>query len=86
MPAVDEPAPRNYAVAGNDLILHPEVAAAMDDELVDFLERVWIEQEIDAFARGELAGGVLSLETVFAAAELRPPLEICKSIVRICHG
>ena len=67
------------AVAGDDLVLHAEVAAAVRDELVQLFERAGIEQEIDALARRELAGVVLALEAGLAAAELREPLEIGKA-------
>jgi hypothetical protein len=48
----------------------------MGDELVDLLERAGIEQQLDALARGELAGRVLLLEALGAAAELRPAFEV----------
>ncbi len=64
------------AVAGDDLLVHPEVAAAVRDELVDFLERAGVEQQIDALARGQLAGGVLLVEPVLPAAELRAALQV----------
>ena len=35
-----------------------------------------IEQQVDALARGQLAGVVLLAEAVFAAAELGAPLEV----------
>jgi len=46
----------------------------MGDELVDFFKRAAIEQLLDALARGELAGRVLTFDTRLAAAELRPAL------------
>ena len=49
------------AVAGHDLLLHAEVAAAVGDELVDLLEGAGIEEQLDALARGQLAGLVLPL-------------------------
>ena len=41
----------------------------MLDEHVELLERVVIEQEFDALARGELALGVLRRDALLAAAE-----------------
>jgi hypothetical protein len=64
------------AVAGNDLILHPEIAAPVRDQFVDFFEGAGIEQEIHALAGGQLAGRVLPLHASLAAAELRPALEV----------
>ena len=72
--------PGDDAVARDDLILHPEVAAAVRDELVDFLERAGIEQQLDPLAGGELAGRVLALDAGLAAAELRAALQIGESV------
>ena len=54
------------AVAGDetvtvdDLFLHSEIVAMVADQLVGFLEGVLVEQQVDAFARGEFAFGVLA--------------------------
>ena len=48
-------------------VLHAEIDAAMADEFVEFFEGAFVEQQIDALARGELAGFVFSL------AALEPP-------------
>ena len=48
----------------------------MRDELVDLLERAGIEQQVDALARRELAGVVLPLQPLLAAAQLGAPLEV----------
>ena len=57
--SVDQAVAGDDAVAGNDLFGHPEIEAAMGDELVDFLERAGIEQEVDPLAGRQLAGLVL---------------------------
>ena len=69
-PAVDAPVPGDDAVAGHDLLGHAEVAAAVGDELVDLLEGARIEQQVDALARGQLAGVALPPQPLLAAAEL----------------
>ena len=71
---------RHDAVAGHDLIGHAEVAAPVRDELVDFFERARIEQQLDALARRQLAGGVLLLEAIGTAATLGPALEIGENV------
>jgi hypothetical protein len=71
---------RDHAVARHNLIGHPEIAAAVRDELVDLFERAGVEQQIDPLARGELAGGVLFVEPVLAAAELGAPLETRENV------
>jgi hypothetical protein len=53
------------------------------DELVDFLEGPRVEQEVDPFARGQLAAVVLTLLPVGAAAELRAALEVRESVFGI---
>jgi hypothetical protein len=70
------------AVAGDDLIGHPEVEAAVRDELVEFFEGARIEQQIDPFAGREFSRVVLALEALFAAAELGAALEIGEDLVR----
>src|SRR5262249_30267256 len=84
--AVDQTVARDHAVARNDLALHAEVAAAVGDQLVDFLERARIEEELDALARGQLSRGVLPLEPFPAAAELGATLQIGEGVERIGHG
>ncbi len=72
---IDQP-PLHSAVAGDDavagdaLLVHPEIAGAMDDELIELLERSRIEQQRDALARGELALGVLTIDARLPATEL----------------
>jgi hypothetical protein len=49
------------AVASGPLLVHAEVRA-VPHKLVQLLERAFIKQQMDAFAPGELAGFVLSIE------------------------
>jgi hypothetical protein len=48
----------------------------MRDELVDFLERTDVEEQIDAFAGGQLARLVVAAQAIFPAALLRTPFEV----------
>ena len=66
----------HHAVARHDLLGHAEVAAAVGDELVDFLEGAGVEQQVDALARRQLAGVALAAETSSSPAQLGAPLEI----------
>ena len=66
----------DHAVAGHDLVFHPEVAAPVCHELVHFFERPGVEEEIDALARGELAAVVLAFLSVGAAAQFGAALEV----------
>ena len=81
LPAVDQPVAGDDAVAGDDLILHPEVEAAVRDELVDLLEGAGIEQQLDALARRQLAGVVMALQALFAAAQLGAAFEIGEDVL-----
>ena len=67
--AVDGAPAGDHAVAGDLGRLHAEIVAAMLDEHVELLERIVVEQEFDALARGELALGVLGRDALLAAAE-----------------
>ncbi len=61
-PAVDGAVAGDDAVAGDLLLVHAEVRAAVLDEHVPFLEAALVEQQLDALAGGELALGVLRLD------------------------
>ena len=65
-PAVDAAVAGDEAVARHHLLVHAEIAAAVGDQLVEFLEGAFVEQQLDALAGGELALLVL------ARAALRP--------------
>src|SRR5207244_3715071 len=79
--SVDQAVARHDAVAGNELLGHPEVETAMRDELVELFERARIEQQIDAFAGGEFAGVVLAAQAFVAAAEFGAAFEIGEDLV-----
>lgn len=51
----------------------------VNDAHVHLLERMLVEQQVDPFACGEPAAGVLRIDALFAAAELgcRPPFVQC---------
>ncbi len=67
-PAVDRAVAGDHAVARDLLLVHAEIAAAVLDEHVPFLEGAGIEQQLEALARGQLALGVLRPD-----APLPPP-------------
>ena len=81
--AVDLAVAADDAVAGDDLLFHPEVLAAMRDELVDFLERAGIEQQRHALAGGQLALRVMLLLPLVTAAELGQAFAFFQSLDRI---
>ena len=56
------------SVARIDLLVQAEVALPVLDQLVEFLKRVFIEKELNTFARSHFTGGVLLLEACCTAA------------------
>jgi hypothetical protein len=52
---VDRPPAGHDAVPGENLCLQPEIVAAMHDERIGFVERVLVEQQVEALAAGQLA-------------------------------
>ena len=65
-PAVYAAVAGHEAVSRHHLLVHTEIAAAVGDQLIEFLEGAFVEQQLDALAGGELALLVL------ARAALRP--------------
>ena len=74
------------AVAGDELLVHAEIAAAVGDQLVELLERAGIEQQLDPLAGGQLAGFVLAREALGAAAQLGAPLEVGEDVFGFHRG
>ncbi len=66
--AVDQAIAGDEAVAVDDLFVHAEVVAMMADQLVGFFESAFVEQQVDAFACGELAFGVLARAALVSTA------------------
>jgi hypothetical protein len=58
----------DHAVAEEHLLVQSEVGAAVRDQLADLLEGAFIQQQVHAFARGELALLVLGGDALGAAA------------------
>ena len=82
--AVDRAPAGDDAVAGDAGRLHAEIGRAVFDEGVEFLERAFVEQDVDALARGQLAAGVLGLDALFAAAHVgrgAAPFELADDVV-----
>ncbi len=56
------------SIAGRTLLLHAEIRAAMAHEFVELFESVFIEQKMNALARGELACFMFALAALRTAA------------------
>jgi hypothetical protein len=63
-------------VARDDLVGHPEVPAAVRDELVELFERSGIEKQIHPLAGRELSRRMLALDAVGATAQLGAAFEV----------
>ena len=68
--AVDRAVAGDDAVAGDALLVHPEVVAAVGPQLVDLDEGAAVEQQLDALARHQQAALVALGDLVGAAADL----------------
>src|SRR5690606_1968687 len=66
--AVDGAVPGHHAITQRTLLRHAELRRSVRDEAPHFHEAVRVEQRVDAFARGELALGVLLVDARLAAA------------------
>ena len=76
-----------FTIAADALVLHVEILATVNHEAVELFESVGVEQQIDALARGQLAGVVLTLDASLAAALARfvlAALELFEPVV-VCH-
>ena len=67
--AVDRAPAGDDAVAGDLGLLHAEIGAAVLDEHVELFEGVLIQQQLDAFARRQLAFRMLGIDAGLAAAQ-----------------
>src|SRR5208282_4531820 len=85
--AVDRAPAGDDAVAGNLVFLvHAEIDAAMLHEHVEFLERIMVEQQFDAFARRQLAAGVLGVDALLTAAEPGAFTTFVEDFENMFHG
>ena len=62
-PAVDPAMAGDHAVSRDAALLHGEIGATMDDELVQFLERALVQKQGEPFPGGQLSRIVLALDS-----------------------
>src|SRR5581483_11821701 len=79
-PAVDLAMARDDRVAEVVLLVEAELGRAVDHELVHLLERAGVEQDVEAFAGGELAALVLRFDAPGAAAQARLLLHLQEAL------
>ncbi len=82
---VDRAVTGDDAIAEHLLVLHAEVGAAMHDEPIELDEAARVEQEIDALARRELAGGMLPIDTGLAPAFERLFVQLVEGFDHVRH-
>ncbi len=56
------------AIAEEELAVEPEIRGAVRDERIQFHEAARVQEEVQALARGQLAEGVLALDSHGASA------------------
>jgi hypothetical protein len=67
------------------LFSHAEIVAAVADQLIGFDEGAFVEEEIDAFAGGELALGVLAFATFVAASGFSTGVAAAQLVEAVRH-
>src|SRR6266850_1998453 len=83
-PAVHGAVPGDDTVSRDELLVHAEVVAAVDDEAVELLEGARIEEPLYALAGGKLPLGLLALEALGPPARLGlaiPAPQLLKPVV-----
>ena len=68
------------------LVLQPEGRRAVGDELVDLDKRARVDQQIDPFARSQLAFGVLRLDALLTAAQTRLLAQLVQVVDLVAGG
>jgi hypothetical protein len=84
--AVDHAVAGHHAVAGDLVVLHAEVGAAVLDEHVPLFEGAFVEQHLEALARGQLALGVLRVDALLAAAQAGRGALLLQLLQDVLHG
>ena len=84
--AVDRAPAGHHAVARGALRRHAEVGGAVRDEHVELLERALVEQQLDPFARGQLALLVLRRDALLSAAEASGGAAGFELVEDVLHG
>ena len=69
--AFDLRASRDHAIGGHLFAGHPKIGRAMKSKQSDLLKAVWVNQSCNAFPCRQLAGCVLFLNALLAAAEFK---------------
>ena len=76
LPAIDAPVAGDDGVAVEALPVGAELGRAMDDQRFQLGEAALVEEDVEAFAGGQLSPRVLRLDALAAAAEKRLFLEL----------
>ena len=71
---VDPTVPGDNPVPRDLLLRHPEVLAAVLNQLADLLEAAAVEEGLDPFPGGQLAVAVVAGDPVWASPQLGPPI------------
>jgi hypothetical protein len=67
--AIDHAVAGDDAIARNFVVLHPKVSAAVLNKHIPFFKGAFVQQQLDALARRELAFAVLCVDALLAPAQ-----------------
>ena len=82
---VDRAPSGHHPVTCGLLLFHPEVGAAMGDEHVEFLEAAFVQQQVDPFARRQLAALVLGVDPRLTTPHTRLRAAVLKLCQNVLH-
>ena len=84
--AIDRAPAGDDAIAGHFELVHAEIAVAVFDKHVEFLEAAMVEQQFDALAGGELAALVLRIDAGLATTEQGLGAAVIQAFENVFHG
>jgi hypothetical protein len=82
---VNESVAGDEAVAVDNLLVHAKVAGTVADEFVELLEGAFVEEQVDAFAGGELSFFVLACAAFFASSILSVGVAAAEFVEAVGH-
>ena len=85
--AIDGAPSRDDTVTGRFLVLHAEIGAAVRHEHVEFFKAALVQQQVDPFARCQLATAMLRVDALLPAAKpsgVAPRFEFAQNVLHTC--
>ena len=79
------PVSGHHPVSGHLVVGHAEIGTPVFHEHVPFLERPFVEQNLDTFARRKLAFGMLRLDPALSTAQPGASAHVFKALNDVMH-